>query len=229
MAHVIGIGTVWDITGLAGSRTRKCPYYGRNANLEYKKLTGCSSVPLELDGDAEGTQCSHFDDECLQNELMTGFLNYATSYNPLSRITIGALRDLGYTDADYSKADKYERSDINPSCYCTRRQLQDGNVEMTQSNQTYYDTQRRSTKRSSGSGRKLPKNRRRRRRLSDEGRFHAKKYGISILRQNAKENSHVSSLSPNIEYIGDKYLTVLYLENDHIYDVHVSSDDLIDV
>jgi hypothetical protein len=39
-----------------------------------------------------------------KSELMTGYIN--TRANPLSTVTIGALRDLGYT-VDFTKADPF--------------------------------------------------------------------------------------------------------------------------
>ena len=41
--------------------------------------------------------------------------------NPLSRITVATLDDLGYT-VDYSSADAYDASQIDPSCICNRRE-----------------------------------------------------------------------------------------------------------
>ena len=41
-----------------------------------------------------GTRLSHWRESVLNNELMTGFLNLGE--NPLSRITAGSMRDLGY-------------------------------------------------------------------------------------------------------------------------------------
>ena len=40
--------------------------------------------------------------------------------NPLSRITIASLDELGY-DVDYDQADAYPASLLDPSCSCNRR------------------------------------------------------------------------------------------------------------
>ena len=49
----------------------------------------------------------------IKNELMTGWLNHHTIYNsiPLSRITIGALEDLGYT-VNYDEAEPFTLNGI---------------------------------------------------------------------------------------------------------------------
>ena len=51
---------------------------------------------------------------------MTGQIG--NHFAPLSRLTIGTLEDLGYS-VDYSQADPYTASDMNPGCVCNRRRL----------------------------------------------------------------------------------------------------------
>jgi hypothetical protein len=53
---------------------------------------------------------------------MTGYIN--SGLNPLSRISIASLEDLGYT-VDYSSAESYTRNDVLSSCKCGRRLLMD--------------------------------------------------------------------------------------------------------
>jgi len=79
---------------------------------------GCTdSLPIEHDGDS-GTAYGHWDDKCLQNELMTGFLDMGIgAENPLSTISIGALEDLGYI-VSYDNAEPYSISDINTDYCC---------------------------------------------------------------------------------------------------------------
>lgn len=108
-----GIGTLWPV----GS-SFNCPYRGPKANNEFRKISGCSVVPTELDG-SPGTRCGHWDEECLGDELMTGFAGRGN--NPLSRITIAGLEDIGYT-VDYRNAESFTRNDLNPNCVCRRRQ-----------------------------------------------------------------------------------------------------------
>jgi hypothetical protein len=49
----------------------------------------------------------------MKNEFMTGFLN---GENPISRITIASLEDIGY-EVNYDVADPYGSSDLG-SCSC---------------------------------------------------------------------------------------------------------------
>lgn len=93
------------------------PYYGANANAQYQAISGCTTaVPTELDGGG-GTRCGHWDEVCLRDEIMTGYLSGVTS--PFSAITIGTMQDLGY-QVDYSQA---ESVTLDPSCDCNRRLL----------------------------------------------------------------------------------------------------------
>jgi hypothetical protein len=71
-------------------------------------------LPIERDY-GTGTACGHIDEECFENELMTGFRAIAGVNMPISRITIGILEDLGYV-VDYNAAGSY-------SCVCDRRLL----------------------------------------------------------------------------------------------------------
>lgn len=57
---------------------------------------------VERSGGA-GTAGSHFDENCLNHEIMTGFLD---THNRMSKVTIGALEDLGFT-VNYDNADEY--------------------------------------------------------------------------------------------------------------------------
>lgn len=56
------------------------------------------------------------------SELMTGGLN--AGKNPLSRISIAALDDMGY-EVDYSTADPFTSDDLDRDCLCRRRTLLD--------------------------------------------------------------------------------------------------------
>lgn len=105
IGHVLGIGTLWEDFGLiSGDR-----YIGLNAVREYKSLGGITDyIPLETDGGI-GTAYSHWDEFLLDDEIMTGYLNY--SDNAYSRISIGALEDLGYL-VNYDAADPYTVPDF---------------------------------------------------------------------------------------------------------------------
>ncbi|WP_027545037.1 leishmanolysin-related zinc metalloendopeptidase [Bradyrhizobium sp. WSM2254] len=97
MGHVIGIGTIWTNKRLLkGVRTHNPTFHGANAMREYGKLRGSATplpVPVENKG-GEGTVDSHWRDAVFGAELMTGFVNEGG--NPMSRLTIASLQDLGY-------------------------------------------------------------------------------------------------------------------------------------
>ncbi|MFV1966223.1 MAG: DNRLRE domain-containing protein [Pirellulaceae bacterium] len=96
MGHVLGIGTIWRSLGLLeGSGSSDPRFTGPAATAEYNKLFGLngSSVPVENTGDI-GTRDMHWRESVLGSELMTG--NLDGGINPLSRVTIASLQDLGY-------------------------------------------------------------------------------------------------------------------------------------
>ena len=122
MGHVLGLGTLWTLNNLqtsaeAGSAKPPCPYSAETkASAEYQALSGCTgvAVPTESDG-GPGTECGHWDEACLLDELMTGF---STGSLPLSRITVASLEDMGYV-VDYDAADAYTVADLDSSCVCS--------------------------------------------------------------------------------------------------------------
>ncbi|PPK88354.1 leishmanolysin [Neolewinella xylanilytica] len=96
MGHVLGIGTLWNFGGrsLREFNAEDLPYFdGKQANVFWNAEGGTYELPIE-DDFGPGTQFSHWKEATLNNELMTGFLNLGE--NPLSRITAGSMRDLGY-------------------------------------------------------------------------------------------------------------------------------------
>ncbi len=110
MGHVLGIGTLWNyqrnlLVGGGGDD----PYFqgttGRTqfANLSTSVYSG-NPVPVENSG-GSGTRDSHWRESVLTRELMTGFLNRNVT-NPLSRLTVGSLQDLGYV-VNLAAADAY--------------------------------------------------------------------------------------------------------------------------
>ena len=106
MGHVLGIGTIWTNKGLlAGSGTSNPTFTGTNAKKQFGILkgTGPAAVPVENTG-GPGTANSHWRESVFGNELMTGFVGSVG--NPLSRMTVASLKDLGYV-VDFSKADPY--------------------------------------------------------------------------------------------------------------------------
>jgi leishmanolysin len=106
MGHVLGIGTIWTAKGLlAGSSGNNPTFTGTNAKKEYGTLkgTGPAAVPVENTG-GPGTANSHWRETVFRNELMTGFV--AGPPNPMSRLTVASLKDLGYK-VDLTKAEPY--------------------------------------------------------------------------------------------------------------------------
>lgn len=94
MGHILGIGTLWETFGLLrGAGTSNPTYIGRAARAEYSALGGSGRIPVENTG-GEGTRDGHWRESVFNNELMTGFLNDGS--NPLSRMTIASLSDMGY-------------------------------------------------------------------------------------------------------------------------------------
>jgi hypothetical protein len=112
MGHVLGIGTVWNSRGLITGVGGVDPVYtGAGAVTEWPTL-GISyagtPVPAENEGSG-GTRDVHWRESVLDSELMTGYVEGPGVTMPLSRVTVGALADLGYV-VDLSGADPYVAS-----------------------------------------------------------------------------------------------------------------------
>lgn len=114
MGHVLDIShSGWQRRGLLSHDREKClesrtvRFTGSTAMEEYGRLGGTGGeVPVE-DNAVVGTACSHWDHETFHSELMTGYLSHDAR---LSRLTIGALADMGY-QVDMSAADEYSLDD----------------------------------------------------------------------------------------------------------------------
>ncbi len=107
IAHVLGFGTIWSDLGLLmGAGTADPGFVGSQAVAAYNSIfgTSASSVPVENSG-GDGTADSHWRESVLASELMTGFLGPGT-INPLSRITVASMADIGYT-VNFAAADPY--------------------------------------------------------------------------------------------------------------------------
>ncbi|WP_104991279.1 Ig-like domain-containing protein [Deinococcus sp. NW-56] len=113
MGHVLGIGTLWNryLTGNADScaAATQVQYTGAAGLREYRTLGGLApAVPVE-DRYGEGTKCGHWKKSVFGAELMTGFVSRGQM--PLSRLTLGALADLGYS-VNYAAADAYALANV---------------------------------------------------------------------------------------------------------------------
>ncbi|QCW99932.1 hypothetical protein FGM00_07400 [Aggregatimonas sangjinii] len=107
MGHVLGVGTLWNVAPFGFDRTLRggsdeAPYFlGKKANVFWNAEGGTLELPIEGDF-GPGTRFGHWDEAALDNELMTGFLNLGD--NPLSRITAGSMKDLGYGSASVGES-----------------------------------------------------------------------------------------------------------------------------
>lgn len=108
MGHVLGIGTLWDLKDLLGGAGGSNPTFsGPGAMEEYRVLRGGGRrrrVPVENTG-GPGTRDAHWRETVFRNELMSGFI--AEPGNPLSRLTVASLGDLGY-EVDLEAGEPYE-------------------------------------------------------------------------------------------------------------------------
>jgi hypothetical protein len=110
MGHVIGIGSLWQSRNLVtGIGTANPVYVGPKAVAAYASIFGISakSIPVENTG-GEGTAGGHWRETVFDTELMTGYAERPGVKMPISRITVGALEDLGYT-VSYGAADSYTK------------------------------------------------------------------------------------------------------------------------
>lgn len=107
MGHVLGIGTLWQRKGLLKRPGTQNPVFaGAGAIDEYKLLRGGGRrrrVPVENTG-GPGTAGGHWRETVFQNELMSGFIS--APGNPLSRMTVASLGDLGY-EVDVDAGEPY--------------------------------------------------------------------------------------------------------------------------
>jgi leishmanolysin len=96
MGHVLGIGTIWSLKGLlAGEGSSNPRFTGTNAKKEFGTLKGTGPVPVPVENTGGvGTRDGHWRESVFKNELMSGFI--ANPNNPLSKLTVASLKDLGY-------------------------------------------------------------------------------------------------------------------------------------
>jgi hypothetical protein len=107
MGHVIGIGTLWrDLGLLEGAGSINPVFTGENAMREFAALIGAGEptpVPVANRG-GPGTRDGHWREDVFANELMTGVLQPGP--NPVSRVTIAAVQDMGY-EASFDAAEDF--------------------------------------------------------------------------------------------------------------------------
>ena len=137
---------------------------------------------------------------------MTGFLNAGVP-NPISRITIASLEDLGY-QVDYSKADTYGTEDLGTGCTCTRRQR--SLLDMSHGEIRQFGLRSPSS---------TP-----RRRLNEELREYAIERGRAFLANNTAAGPVSSKDASNeeYEYVGDQVVSVVVEDDGSIFSVVVT-------
>lgn len=113
MGHVLGIGAaVWSYKDLLKDIGGPDPtFHGPHAMEEYRRLRGgrkSAPVPVENIGGV-GTRDCHWRDTVFGHELMSSFIGGAK--NPLSRLTVASLKDLGY-EVNMEAADAYALLDL---------------------------------------------------------------------------------------------------------------------
>jgi hypothetical protein len=93
LMHVEGFGSLWNYGNHA--LVSGAGYIGPSALAAYQAAVDPTAtfIPVEQDG-GSGTAGSHWDEQALGNELMTGYINEPTNY--LSEFSVMSLQDLGY-------------------------------------------------------------------------------------------------------------------------------------
>lgn len=121
MGHVLGFsGGIFNLQRslLANPNTVDPRFLGRHAIAQYTALGGKGTVPIEGLPCGLGTRNSHWDERTFFNELMTGFLNAASSnfLNPMSPMTAAAMRDLGYKAVPQGEKYALPTGAVNDPC-----------------------------------------------------------------------------------------------------------------
>ena len=116
LGHALGFGTLWAGKGFLENPSLGNPgadthFDGPSAVTAFDAIggdvyTGGQKVPVENEVGGLGSQDSHWRLAVFTNELMTGFLT-PTGANPLSRVTVASLGDLGYS-VDEGGADAFQ-------------------------------------------------------------------------------------------------------------------------
>jgi hypothetical protein len=106
MGHVLGVGTLWE-TKFNDLLDENNDYrVGTKATGVWSNLWGCVGTPPIEKGGGDQTALGHWDEECLGDELMTGYGDDRL----ISKLTIASLDDIGYK-VNYDVADIFDGSD----------------------------------------------------------------------------------------------------------------------
>ncbi|KAG7348665.1 PKD domain containing protein [Nitzschia inconspicua] len=191
IGHVLGIGTLWDLFQFISFDDE---YVGTKAIDVWQNEYGCPGLPpIETRG-GSGAAYFHWEENALNDELMTVFINGGT---PLSSLTIASLEDLGYV-VDYDAADPYcPPLTADLSCTCAMGTTSASNDEKVPA--------------LSEAG------------LLAAEEFGLSMLGSSQ-QDCGEDGSVCNFNDDDLIYVGDKFVLVLYQEGDQIYEVFVSSD-----
>jgi hypothetical protein len=121
IGHVLGVGTLWSgfdcpadppftacWNHLTGAGTSDPRFTGPLAVQEWQAIGGMGTVPVENSG-GSGTADSHWRESVFTTEIMTGFVSPVGTANPLSRVTLASLADMGYS-VNLGAADSFRLS-----------------------------------------------------------------------------------------------------------------------
>ena len=98
--HVLGFGSLWNDG--SHSLVSDSKYTGEQALAAYRAAVDPNATFISVeDGGGSGTAGSHWDEQALDDELMTGYINNdgsaaTISDNYLSEFSVMSLADLGY-------------------------------------------------------------------------------------------------------------------------------------
>ena len=142
----------------------------------------------------------------------------------LSRVTIGALEDMGYT-VDYSAADTFGRANLGSDCVCGNRR------PMVRHLTDWADDSTTATTRSSGgdNAEVLPTAPAPRRQLSEAGLEDATAKGRAFLKTlsvptGGGGDGAGGAGESEMEYVGDRSVFVFYMEGGDAYSVYVTPE-----
>ncbi|KAA8497083.1 hypothetical protein FVE85_0812 [Porphyridium purpureum] len=129
MLHLLGVGSFWinRFPTRAGYNTRVdcvagsyAQYKYPAATREWRTLGGAGTPPVEYRASSSGTDCTHWREEAMRHELLTGSVDTVFSsstqdiLDKLSTVTLGAMEDLNYV-VDWNRADQYTLSQTRRS------------------------------------------------------------------------------------------------------------------
>jgi hypothetical protein len=177
-------------------------YVGTNALDVWNNDYGCTgSLPIEPSG--------HWDEDCFTDELMSSVLMFGAA-NPITKITVGTLEDIGYT-VDYTKAEDLTSNSVNKTVCCdTRRRLRDNIVHQFGN---YPDQGRRSLQQGGipnfgeGDSTKMPPG------ISVDLYNKARAVAMQQLRTNRENAPQIRDDGGSI-YVGDLFLHVYILDDE---------------